>query len=81
MISSVFTSVIAYISTNIDDIFAIMILLALASKPTKNRLVAGHFLGVAAVTLISMLGAFGLQGMNVKLVGLLGLVPPLPGTY
>lgn len=75
MISSVFTSVIAYISTNIDDIFAIMILLALASKRTKNRLVAGHFLGVAAVTLISMLGAFGLQGMNMKLVGLLGLVP------
>lgn len=75
MISSVFTSVIAYISTNIDDIFAIMILLALASKRTKNRLVAGHFLGVAAVTLISMLGAFGLQSMNMKLVGLLGLVP------
>ena len=75
MISSVFASVIAYISTNIDDIFAVMILLALASKRTKNRLVAGHFLGVAAVTLISMLGAFGLQGRNVKLVGLLGLVP------
>ena len=75
MISSVFTSAIAYISTNIDDIFIIMLLLALVSKETKNRLVAGHFLGVAAITVISMLGAFGLQGMNMKLVGLLGLVP------
>ena len=75
MIASIFTSVIAYVSTNIDDIFVIMILLAQAAKGTKGRLIAGHFLGVGILTVISMLGAFGLQNLPLKYVGILGLVP------
>ena len=75
MIASVFTSVIAYISTNIDDIFVIMILLAQAAKGTKGKLIAGHFLGVGLITVVSMLGAFGLQNLPLKYVGILGLVP------
>ena len=75
MIASIFTSVVAYISTNIDDIFVIMILLAQAAKGTKGKLIAGHFLGVGIVTAISMLGAFGLQNLPLKYVGILGLVP------
>lgn len=75
MIASIFTSVVAYISTNIDDIFVIMILLAQAAKGAKGRLIAGHFLGVGIVTAISMLSAFGLQNLPLKYVGILGLVP------
>lgn len=75
MIASIFTSIVAYISTNIDDIFVIMILLAQAAKGAKGKLIAGHFLGVGIVTAISMLGAFGLQNMPLKIVGILGLVP------
>ncbi len=75
MITSIFTSIIAYISTNIDDIFVIMILLAQAAKGAKGQLIAGHFLGVGIVTAISMLGAFGLQNLPLKYVGILGLVP------
>ena len=75
MIASIFTSVVAYISTNIDDIFVIMILLAQAAKGAKGKLIAGHFLGVGIVTAISMLGAFGLQNLPLKYVGILGLVP------
>ena len=74
MLTSIFTSIIAYISTNIDDIFVIMILLASAGA-AKGRLIAGHFLGVGLITVISMLGAFGLQNLPLKYVGLLGLVP------
>ena len=74
MLTSIFTSIIAYISTNIDDIFVIMILLASAGA-AKARLIAGHFLGVGLITVISMLGAFGLQNLPLKYVGLLGLVP------
>lgn len=70
-----FTSVIAYISTNIDDIFVLMILLASVRGAAKGRLIAGHFLGVGLITVISILGAFGLQNLPLKYVGLLGLVP------
>ena len=75
MITSIFTSIIAYISTNIDDIFVIMILLAQATKGTKSKLIAGHFLGVGLITVVSMLGAFGLQNLPLHYVGILGLVP------
>lgn len=73
MIASILTSMFAYISTNIDDIFVLMILLAQTGR--KQRLIAGHFLGVGLITLISMLGALGLQNLPLKYVGILGLVP------
>ena len=75
MVASLFTSIIAYISTNIDDIFVMMILLAQAAKGAKGQIVAGHFLGVGILTVISMLGAFGLQNLPLRYVGILGLVP------
>ena len=75
MITSVFTAVVAYISTNIDDIFVLMILLAQGTKVTKGKLAAGHFLGVGLITAVSLLGAFGLQNLPLKYVGILGLVP------
>ena len=75
MAASLFTSIIAYISTNIDDVFVIMILLAQAAKGVRRKLVAGHFLGVGIITVVSMLGAFGLQTLPLKYVGILGLVP------
>lgn len=75
MIASIFASVVAYISTNIDDIFVVMILLAQAAKGKKGQLVAGHFLGVCILTIVSMLGAFGLQNLPLRYVGILGLVP------
>lgn len=75
MIASIFASAVAYISTNIDDIFVLMILLAQAPKGTKGRLVAGHCLGVGILTVVSMLGALGLQNLPLRYVGILGLVP------
>jgi cadmium resistance transport/sequestration family protein len=75
MITSIFTSIIAYISTNIDDIFVIMILLAQSVKGAKGRLIAGHFFGVAILTAISMLGVLGLQNLPLRYVGILGFVP------
>ncbi len=75
MIASLFTSIIAYISTNIDDIFVLMILLAQAPKGAKGRLVTGHFLGVGILTAVSMLGSLGLQNLPLHYVGILGLVP------
>lgn len=75
MLTSIFASIIAYISTNIDDIFVLMILLASCRGAAKGRLIAGHFLGVSLITAISMLGALGLENLSLRYVGLLGLVP------
>lgn len=75
MVASIFTSIVAYISTNIDNIFVIMILLTQAAKGAKGKLIAGHFFGVGLITVVSMLGAFGLQNLSLKYVGILGLVP------
>ena len=75
MLTSIFTSMIAYIGTNMDDVFVIMILLAQSVKGTKGQIVAGHFLGIGILTVISMLGAFGLQNLPLQYVGILGLVP------
>ena len=75
MIASIFASVVAYISTNIDDIFVLMILLTQAARGTKGQLIAGHFLGVGILTVVSMLGALGLQNLPLRYVGILGLVP------
>ena len=73
MLTSILTSVIAYISTNIDDIFVLMLLLA--QTKAKGRMVAGHFLAVGLLTAISMLAALGLQNLPLKYVGILGFVP------
>ena len=73
MVTSILTSIIAYISTNIDDIFVLMLLLA--QTKAKGRIIAGHFLAVGLLTAISMLGALGLQNLPLKYVGILGLVP------
>ena len=75
MLTSILTSIVAYISTNIDDIFVLMILLASAMGGAKRKLIAGHFLGVGLIAVISMLGAVGLQNLPLKYVGILGLVP------
>ena len=79
MMTSMLAAVIGYISTNIDDIFVIMILLSQCSRKGRQSLIAGHFLGVGLITAISMLGAFGLQNLPLKYVGLLGLVPIVLG--
>ena len=75
MAATLLTSVFAYISTNIDDIVVLMILLAQAEKSTKGKLAAGHFLGVGILTAMSLLGALGLQNLPLNYVGILGLVP------
>ena len=73
MATSLLTAILAYISTNIDDVFVLMILLARTKG--KGRMIAGHFLGVGLLTAVSMLGALGLQSLPLRYVGLLGLVP------
>ena len=79
MTGCVLASVAAYAGTNIDDIFILMLLLAQAPKAERRRIAVGHCLGVGGITLLSLLGALGLQSLPLQYTGLLGLVPVFLG--
>ena len=66
----------AFVSTNLDDIFILMLLFAQAEKrAAKGRIVAGQYLGLGALTAGSMLCALGLGRIPQIWLRLLGLVP------
>lgn len=76
MLEVVFKALISFISTNMDDIFVLMILYAqVASKKGWIRIIAGQYLGTYLLTGISILGAFGMSLLPSKYIGLLGIVP------
>lgn len=66
----------AFVSTNLDDIFILMLLFAQAEeRAAKGRIVAGQYLGLGALTAGSMLCALGLGRIPQIWLRLLGLVP------
>lgn len=70
------TSIISFVSTNIDNIFVIMLLYAQVNEKLKTKhIVIGQYLGLAVLVAISILGAFGLTFFPQKYIGLLGLFP------
>lgn len=72
--------IIAYISTNIDDLFINMIFFAQTRNAADTRsVIAGKYLGTGFLTLISLLGALGLQTLSSRWLSLLGVIPAALG--
>ncbi|HEX6224848.1 MAG TPA: cadmium resistance transporter [Chryseolinea sp.] len=67
-------SIFAFVTTNIDDIF-ILVLLFSDPKFKKRCIVLGQYLGIATLTGLSFVGSFVGLLIDVKYVGLLGIVP------
>lgn len=68
--------IISFIGTNIDDIFINMIFFAEAnSKRQVKSVIAGKYLGMGALVLVSLLGAYCLHSVPDKFAGFLGLIP------
>jgi cadmium resistance transport/sequestration family protein len=68
------TSVIAFISTNIDDIF--ILTLFYGNKKFKNKeILVGQFLGIIALISISLIGSLVGLFIAPAYIGLLGLFP------
>lgn len=68
------TSILAFISTNIDDIF--ILTLFFASRKFKTfTIVAGQYIGMASLVLISVIGSYIGNFVDHRYVGLLGLFP------
>ena len=76
MLEVIISAIMSFIGTNIDDLFVDTIFFAGASgKKQVRSIVIGKYLGIGALVLVSLLGAFGLQLLPGKYIGLLGLVP------
>lgn len=69
----IFTSIFAFVTTNIDDIFIVVLFFA-DSRYKRNEIIFGQLIGIAALITVSLLGS--LIGLLIKpqYIGLLGLV-------
>ncbi|MBQ8604228.1 MAG: cadmium resistance transporter [Oscillospiraceae bacterium] len=72
----IFIAVMAYIGTNIDDIFITTLLFGTAGTSTdRGGIVAGRYLGTFTLLGISLLGAKGVQTAIGQYSHLLGAIP------
>src|SRR6478609_1002723 len=70
----ILTSILAFISTNIDDVFLLM--LFFGNKHFKDReIVAGQLLGIATLIVISLGISFIGLVVDKAYIGLLGFLP------
>jgi len=67
-------SLIAFVVTNLDDIF-ILILFFSDRKLKSRNIITGQFLGISTLILLSFLGSFIGLIIDIKYVGLLGVIP------
>ncbi|MGG7142021.1 cadmium resistance transporter [Clostridium nigeriense] len=76
MISTVITAFVSFASTNIDDIFILMLFFSQINNDMKIRhIVIGQYLGIGALITISIIGALGVSIFPHEYIGLLGFVP------
>ncbi len=74
--NTVLTAVIAFASTNIDDIFVLMLFFSQVNNTFRPRhIVIGQYLGFIALVALSALGYFGTLALPQQWIGLLGLAP------
>src|SRR5688572_24247180 len=68
------TSIVAFTSTNIDDIF--VLILFYGNKNYKDgEIIAGQFLGIISLIVVSLIGSLIGLFIEPAYVGLLGLIP------
>ena len=74
------TGAAAFIATNIDDLFILMLFFAQMNVTfRKQNIIAGQYLGFTALIVASLPGYFGGLIVPQAWIGLLGLVPILMG--
>ena len=66
--------IFAFIATNIDDLFVLMLFFSTTSNH-KSQVVVGQYIGIAALVAVSTLGSLLALVVPEYVIGLLGLVP------
>jgi cadmium resistance protein CadD (predicted permease) len=74
MLENSITSLLAFVSTNIDDIFILMLFYGRRNQKPIN-IVLGQYLGISALMLVSFVGAAIGSLVDQRYIGLLGLFP------
>lgn len=74
----IITAVLAFASTNIDDIFILMLFFA-SNRYQSKAVITGQFLGIGALIAISFTGSFAHLLIDRAYIGLLGLLPVFLG--
>lgn len=76
MLETIIASTAAFTGTNLDDLFLNLLFFPQADSPRSVRsVVAGKYLGIGVLVLLSLLGAGGAQLLPQKALALLGLIP------
>ena len=76
MLTTLLTSIGAYIGTTIDDLFVLMLLFSQTEDMSHRKgILQGQSLGIGVLVAVSLLGAAGLQLLPSWAVGLMGLIP------
>jgi cadmium resistance transport/sequestration family protein len=70
----IFTSLFAFTSTNLDDIFILALFFG-SRQYNDKEIVAGQFLGISALVAVSWVGSFIGLVVSPAYIGLLGLMP------
>ncbi len=74
--STVLTGAIAFIATNIDDLFVLMLFFTQVDASfTKSQIYLGQYLGFAGIIISSLLGFLGGLIIPQHWIGLLGFLP------
>jgi cadmium resistance protein CadD (predicted permease) len=74
IISTIGLGATTFISTNIDDLFVLLLFFSTPSIKTSH-IVLGQFLGIGALTLMSILGSMAVRTVPGIYIGLFGLLP------
>lgn len=76
MINAIIKAIVSFASTNIDDIFVLMLFFSQVSAVIKkSHIIIGQYLAIGTLTIISIIGAFGVSVIPKEYIGLLGLAP------
>jgi cadmium resistance transport/sequestration family protein len=77
MIETIITAIIAFASSNVDDLFILMMLFSQTSTTglTARHIFAGQYFGIISLTTFSLLGSLLGIIIPVAYIGLLGLFP------
>lgn len=73
-LQSLLTAVLAFVSTNIDDIFILMLFYS-NGRFRESTIVIGQYLGIASLVIVSLIAAYIGGFFDQRYVGLLGLFP------
>lgn len=76
MTESLGTAAAAFVGTNLDDIFMLMLFFARCTvRRQKMHVVLGQYLGIGTLVLVSLLASAGLRVVPQEYLRLLGLLP------